>query len=76
MAIPCWARQQPEDDPGGIVALQSADVTAQVVDGPAVKVRCVIEPNEPQAAFFDRLGIELPRRIAIPIALQEGAIWR
>jgi hypothetical protein len=33
----------------------------------------VIKPNESQAALLDRLGIDLPRRLAIPKAL-EGVV--
>ena len=54
--------------------VQSADVVLPIVDGPEVKVRCVIKPNEAHAALLDRLGIELPRRLAIPKLLQEAVM--
>lgn len=54
--------------------VQSADVVLPVVDGPEIKVRCVIKPNEAHAAILDRLGIELPRRLAIPKALQAAVV--
>jgi len=34
----------------------------------------VIKPNEAHAALLDRLGIELPRRLAIPKPLQGAAV--
>ena len=54
--------------------VQSVDVVLPIVDGPEVKVRCVIKPNDAHAALLDRLGIELPRRLAIPGPLQEAAV--
>jgi transposase len=54
--------------------VQSADVVLPTVDGRELKVRCVIKPNEAQAALLDRLGIQLPRRLAIPKALEEIAV--
>lgn len=53
--------------------VQSADVVLPIVGGPDMKVRCVIKPNDAHAALLDRLGIELPRRLAIPKSLQ-GAV--
>ena len=53
--------------------VQSADVVLPIVDGREHKIRCVIKPNESQAALLDRLGIDLPRRLAIPKAL-EGVV--
>jgi len=53
--------------------VQSADVVLPIVDGREHKIRCVIKPNEAQAALLDRLGIDLPRRLAIPKAL-EGVV--
>ena len=54
--------------------VQSVDVVLPIVDGPEFKVRCVIKPNEAHAALLDRLGIELPRRLAIPKPLQGAAV--
>jgi len=53
--------------------VQSADVVLPIVDGPEMKVRCVIKPSDAHAALLARLGIELPRRLAIPKPLQ-GAV--
>lgn len=49
--------------------VQSADVVLPTVDGREIRVRCVIKPTDAQAALLDRLGIDLPRRLAIPKAL-------
>lgn len=54
--------------------MQSADVVLPIAGGPEVKVRCVIKPNEAHAALLDRLGIELPRRLAISKPLREAAV--
>ena len=44
------------------------------VDGRELRVRCVIKPTDAQAALLDRLGIELPRRLAVPKALDSAAM--
>jgi transposase len=54
--------------------VQSADVVLPIVDGREHKIRCVIKPNEAQAALLDRLGIDLPRRLAIPKALEQAVV--
>jgi transposase len=54
--------------------LQSVDVVMPIVGGPEVKVRCVIKPSEAQALLLDRLGIELPKRLAIPQGVAGAAV--
>lgn len=54
--------------------LQSVDVVMPIVGGPEVKVRCVIKPSEAQALLLDRLGIELPKRLAIPQGVAGTAV--
>jgi transposase len=54
--------------------VQSTDVVLPTLDGRELRVRCVIKPNEAQAALLDRLGLELPRRLAIPKALEVAAM--
>lgn len=54
--------------------MQSVDVVLPIVDGPEVKVHCVIKPSDEQAALLDRLGIELPKRLAIPRGVAEHAV--
>ena len=54
--------------------VQSADVVLPTVDGRELKVRCVITPSPAQAVLLDRLGIQLPRRLAVPRAIEELAM--
>jgi transposase len=54
--------------------VQSADVVLPTVDGRELKIRCVIKPSDAQAALLDRLGVQLPRRLAIPKAVEEAAM--
>ncbi|MFN9757168.1 MAG: IS1634 family transposase [Planctomycetota bacterium] len=54
--------------------VQSVDVVLPIVDGPEVKVRCVIKPSDEQAALLDRVGIELRKRLAIPRGVAEHAV--
>lgn len=54
--------------------VQSVDVVLPIANGPEVKIRCVIKPDEAQAVLLDRLGIELPKRLAIPKGVQEAAL--
>jgi transposase len=54
--------------------VQSADVVLPIVNGPEIKVRCVIKPEQAPAALLDRLGIDLPRRLRIPRPVQEAAV--
>jgi len=54
--------------------VQSVDVVLPIVDGPEVKVRCVIKPNDEHVALLDRLGIELPKRLAIPKGIEEVTV--
>lgn len=54
--------------------VQSVDVVLPIVDGPEVMVRCVIKPNDEHAALLDRLGLELPKRLAIPKRIEEVAV--
>ena len=48
---------------------QSVDVVLTIADGPEMKVRCVIKPDEAQTVLLERLGIVLPKRLAIPKAI-------
>lgn len=54
--------------------MQSVDVVLPIVDGPEVKVHCVIKPSDEQAALLDRVGIELRKRLAIPRGVAEHAV--
>ncbi|MCC7086083.1 MAG: transposase, partial [Pirellulales bacterium] len=53
--------------------IKSADVVlpARTQDGclKTVRLRCVTEPDEAQAALLDRLGLRLPRRLYVAIGV-------
>ena len=46
--------------------IQCVDVVLPVVDGPELRVRCVVEPDRAQAALLDRLGLRMPKRLRVP----------
>jgi hypothetical protein len=50
--------------------IQSTDVVLPTADHPLreLRIRCVVRPDQAQAALLDRLGLHLPERIRIPIA--------
>jgi hypothetical protein len=37
-----------------------------VVDGPELRLRCVVEPDEALAVLLDRMGLRLPKRLRPP----------
>lgn len=43
--------------------LVSVDVVLPVVDGPELRLRCVVRPDPEQADLLDRLGLRLPERL-------------
>lgn len=43
--------------------IQSLDVVLPVEEGPEMRLRCVVRPDEAQAALLARLGLRLPRRL-------------
>jgi len=47
--------------------IQSVDVVLPLDDGREMTLRCVVRPDEAQAALLDRLGLELPRRLRRPL---------
>jgi len=47
--------------------IPSVDVVLPLDDGRAMTLRCVVRPDEAQAALLDRLGLELPRRLRRPL---------
>jgi transposase len=54
--------------------IQSNDVVLPTATHGEIRLRCVAQPDAPQAALLDRLGIVLPKRmrtddIALPLAL-------
>ncbi len=47
--------------------ISSVDVVLPLEDNREMKLRCVVRPNAAQAALLDRLGLELPKRLRIPL---------
>jgi transposase len=48
--------------------IQSTDVVLPLADEPrrALRIRCVVRPDEAQAMLLDRLGLRLPERLRVP----------
>lgn len=53
-----------------IKRLNAVDVVLPIVDGPELRLRCVLEPDEPLRALIERLGLRLPKRLQAPIECQ------
>lgn len=49
--------------------IQCADVVLPIVDGPELRMRCVIEPDEALAILLHRLGLRLPKRLKAPLTM-------
>ena len=49
---------------GELKKINSVDVVLPVVDGPELRLRCVLRPDPDQAMLLDRLGIRLPDRLS------------
>jgi hypothetical protein len=50
--------------------IQTVDVVISRVSGSAMRLRCVVRPDQAQAALLDRLGLDLPRRLQVRKRLQ------
>ncbi len=48
------------------------DVVLSVRGGPELRLRCVVRPDGEQKALLDRLGLELPHRLRVPVAVAEA----
>lgn len=46
--------------------LQCVDVLLPVVDGPELRLRCVVQPDDTLACLLERLGLRVPRRLRPP----------
>ena len=46
--------------------IQSTDVVLPTIDGRAVRIRCVVRPDRPQAILLQHPGLELPQRLRLP----------
>jgi hypothetical protein len=51
--------------------VQSVDVVLPIVDGPEAKAHCSIKPSDELAALLASVGINMPKRLAIP----RGIAW-
>jgi len=51
--------------------IQSVDVVLPVRGGPELRLRCVVRPDGEQKTLLDRLGLELPHRLRVPVAVAE-----
>jgi transposase len=51
---------------GELRRIQSTDVVLPTTDGRELRLRCVVRPDQAQAALLGRLGLELPRRVRPP----------
>jgi transposase len=47
--------------------IQSGDVILPTLQGEQIRIRCIARPEKPQRIILQRLGIDLPRRMRIPI---------
>ena len=43
--------------------IHSVDVVLPITGGPELRLRCVVRPDEAQAALLSRLGLQLPKRL-------------
>lgn len=46
--------------------VQCVDVVMPIVDGPELRLRCVVEPDDDLACLLDRMGLRLPKRLKAP----------
>ena len=49
--------------------IQSKDVVLPTQDGCELRLRCVVGPDAAQAALLDRLGLDLPHRLRVPLPI-------
>ncbi len=53
--------------------IQSTDVVLPTEDGRELCLRCVVRPDAAQAALLDRLGLNLPQRLRVPLPVARTA---
>jgi transposase len=46
--------------------IHTADVVLPTVNGPELRLRCVVKPDPAQSILIQRLGLEIPQRLQIP----------
>lgn len=49
--------------------IQCVDVVMPIVDGPELRLRCVVEPDEDLACLLDRMGLRMPKRLKAPAGM-------
>ncbi len=54
--------------------IQTVDVVIPVVNGPTLRLRCVMQPDEDLACLLERLGLRLPERLRIPDAVSPDVV--
>jgi len=57
-----------------LAEIQSADVVLPTVEGPELRIRCVVRPGPSQEALLARLGLRLPRRLGLPVPVTAGGM--
>jgi hypothetical protein len=52
--------------------IMAADVVLPLADGSQndLRIRCVMRPDPGQALLIDRLGLDLPRRLRMPLTIE------
>jgi hypothetical protein len=53
--------------------IQSTDVVLPTDDGRELRLRCDVRPDAAQAALLDRLGLDLPERLRVPLPIAQIA---
>ena len=50
--------------------IQCVDVLLPLVEGPELRLRCVVEPDKAQAILLERLGLGMPKRLKAPAVIR------
>ena len=50
-------------------AIQSADVVLPATDGRELRLRCLTQPEKPLQILLQRLGLDIPKRVRLPVTL-------
>jgi transposase len=54
--------------------IQTVDVVMPVVNGPKLRLRCVMQPDDDLACLLERLGLRLPERLRTPDAVSADVV--